>query len=117
MKKVTFEKRYDVEKGQKELSIIQAVEDKECDTKVRKSFTYHVTKLDEMKYQAEPPQINIRKAYDTKKKLEQFSFHVKGNFCLTHGRMPIQVDFEHKLNIDIVWKNKIFSPKKSVILT
>ena len=117
MKRVTFQKRYDAENGRKELSIIQKAEEKDCSTEVHKSFVYHVVKIPQMNTQFERPQIDIRKAYHTKKKLEQFRFHVKGSFCLTHEREAVQVNFEHTLEIEILWKNKIFSPKKSEILT
>jgi hypothetical protein len=84
---------------------------------VRKSFVYIVSPVDEIEANVRAPEIDIKKSFDTKKREEKFSFRVKGEFSITQGRRQFKVDFCHTLKIDIIWKGKIFSPKKSATLT
>ena len=92
-------------------------EDQDCRTHVRKSFVYIVTGAHQGESPIENPQIYVKKFFDTKLQHEKFSFRVKGAFYMTKDRVIYRVDFCHTLKIDIHWKNKIFSPKKSVTLT
>ncbi|MBF0522381.1 MAG: hypothetical protein HQL24_04905 [Candidatus Omnitrophica bacterium] len=120
MKRVIFKNKKDFEKGTKELSICQKIEDKDCITHIRKSFFYRVTevnKLTEEPEVPESPEIFITKSIDTKHKLEQVNLKCVGSFFMAHQRMILKVNFQHNLNIQIYWKTDIFSPKKSAILT
>ena len=117
MKNIIFRKSLDPETRTKSLSVQQNTEDKDCKTQVRKSFKYKVTDAQPGQAEATEPQIYIRKKFDTKKQIELFHFQVKGDFCVTHQRMSYSVQFEHSLEIEIHWKSKAFSPKKSVVLT
>ncbi len=116
MKEILFKKKIDLTNRIKSFSISSDSEDKECKTHVEKSFLYNVLLADKTE-DLEPPQIHIKKSIDTAKKLEKFNFQVKGSFYMTRDRVLIKVDFHHTLNIEIVWKTKIFSPKKSEVLT
>ena len=117
MKNITFKKSLNPQDRTKALSIEQKFEDTECKTKVLKNFFYSVTETKEVAPQVCEPHIYITKQLDTKKQLETFRFNVKGHFYITHNRMLMTINFEHVLDIQINWKTKHFSPKKSVVLT
>ena len=116
MKKILYKRRKNEKKRNKNLSICTFSEDKECFTRVHKSFQYHVSLTQAVNPKVETPQIFIKKHFDSKRKMEKFRFEVVGSFYMTHKRMLVKVDFNHTLNIRIIWK-KDFSPKKSEALT
>ena len=99
------------------ISLSEKSEDKDCKTIVRKHFVYIVSKVNAMEEQLPPPNVYIKKTFKTKQKIENFSFRVKGNFYLTKDRSIFLVGFCHSLKINIEWKQKDISPKKSVTLT
>ncbi|HNV23606.1 MAG TPA: hypothetical protein PLH56_03790 [Candidatus Omnitrophota bacterium] len=117
MKRVIFKNKKDYEKGTKELSLCQKIEDQDSITHITKRFFYHVTEIKSMVETSEAPQIYIVKNVDSKKKLEQVDLKCVGSFYMTHQRTFLKVNFQHTLNIQIYWKTDIFSPKKSAILT
>ena len=117
VKNILFEKRINLEKRVKSFSIHSKTEDKQCKTRIAKSFTYAVDRAREAKPTSKPPLIFIHKSFDTKERTEGFSFHVKGYFFVKHNRQLMKVRFNHTLDIEIQWKIKDFSPKKSASLT
>ncbi len=112
MKTILYKRRCDPQNRIKSFSILQENEDKECVTRIRKSFRYDVLNVDRVDPHAAPPNVYIKKYFGTGKKIEKFSFNVKGTFYLTHQQMLLKVDFSHALNIHIYWKIENFSPKK-----
>ncbi|HLF17668.1 MAG TPA: hypothetical protein VI749_02095 [Candidatus Omnitrophota bacterium] len=117
MKEVLLKRHCDPKHGMKRLSILQTNEEKECTTKVYKSFRYHVTKTETMEEQVAAPEIFITKNFDTKKGIERFTFTVHGMFYIKYHREILKVNFQHTLKIQIQWQTEIFSPKKSETLT
>lgn len=117
MKDILYKKRESLKHRRKMISIIEHTEDEKCRSAVHKSFVYIVTRADSVENTVAKPEIYIRKAFDTKLQEEKFSFRVKGCFYMARDRFIFKVDFCHTLRIDIVWKHKVFSPKKSVTLT
>ena len=112
MKNILFKKSIDKDKRKKSLSICQKTEDKESVTQVRKSFLYQVTDNNSIDPKAKPPEIHIKKSFDSRNKIEKFNFLVKGSFYMTHERVMVEVKFRHSLDIQIIWKKKVFSPQK-----
>ena len=83
MKEILFKKMSDLKRRTKHISIGQESEDKDCKTHVQKSFSYIVSRVDQAEEEVQPPQIYIKKAFNSKTLVEQFSFEVKGSFiCL-----------------------------------
>ncbi len=117
MKKVLYKRSVATDKRSKFLAVQTRSEDKDSKTLVRKSFMYKVAEAGTENPQIAAPQVFIKKSLDTKKRIERFQFRVQGAFYLNHNRMLMKVDFEHTLHILIFWKHKIFSPKKSAVLT
>lgn len=117
MREVLYEKRLDPAKRVKVFSIDSETVDKKCKTKICKSFRYKVDRARESDPRNKAPLIFIRKSFDTKRRIESFSFHVKGFFFISHGKELLRVRFNHALDITIHWNAKDFSPKKSVSLT
>ena len=117
MKDVLFESQIDLEKCRKNFSICSQTEDKSSKTKVQKSFTYVVDKVQGAAPVAKAPIVFIRKSFDKKKGVEEFGFHVRGYFLVNHEDILMKVLFHHTLDIEIEWKAKDFSPKKSESLT
>ena len=117
MRNITYKKKQSLEHRRKLISICEHSEDKECKTYVRKSFIYIVSKAETIEDQPKPPEVFIKKRFDTKSLTERFSFRVKGAFYINQERSLLKVNFCHALRIHIVWKSKLFSPKKSVTLT
>ena len=116
MRTIQYKKQHSLKHRRKVISINEHNEDKDCQTYVHKSFVYVVTQAAQVGDPLQDPQIFIRKQLDSKTNEEHFSFKVKGAFYMTRDRGFFKVDFCHALRIRIVWKNKIFSPKKSVTL-
>lgn len=117
MKDVLFESQIDLEKCKKNFSICSRTEDQTCQTQVQKSFTYVVDRADDAISEVKAPVVFIRKISDSKKGIEEFGFHVRGCFLVTHEDILMKVLFHHTLDIKIKWKAKNFSPKKSDSLT
>ena len=117
MKEVLFRKSLKPVKRIKSMAIGSVNEDKDSKTRIRKSFVYHVTPAQEAEKTVAAPQIYITKIFDSKSRVEKFHMIVKGSFYMTHNRFLVKVQFRHTLHIQIDWKTKIFSPKKSVALT
>jgi len=117
MRILQFKKKTDRNNHIKTFSITQKNEDKQCVTRVHKSFLYNVSHTAKIAPVIEQPQVYIKKCFDSEKSIEKLKFKVEGCFYVTHDRVLFRVDFKHSLIIHIKWKNKIFSPKKSEILT
>ena len=117
MKEIMFKKLSDLKKRTKHLSISQHSEDKDCKTHVQKSFSYIVSKMEGQEPEVVAPQVFIKKSLNTKTGVETFTFEVKGSFYMSYNRSMMKVRFHHTLNIEILWKEKVFSPKKSAVLT
>ena len=116
MKNILFKKLIDPEKNTKSLLIEQRFEDQECHSYVRKSFYYTAKPTVETQPQVVEPEMYIFKNFDSKKKVEMFSFHVHGNFYVTHQRTLLAISFYHTLDIQIQWKSKLTLPKKPAII-
>jgi len=90
-------------------------EEKECITDVRKNFIYVATEaLSEEKESI--PKVHIKKYYDSVSRDEKFSFRVKGFFYVNHSRRLMKVDYCHTLRINLHWKTKATTPKKTVTM-
>jgi hypothetical protein len=116
MKAITYQKTSNVDKGIKALAISSKTDNGDSLTEVKKSFSYHVYRVDQRTHEQPVPEIHITKSFDTKTNTEKFNFQVKGSFIMTQNRFFLKVDFHHTLDIQILWK-KDFSPKKSAVLT
>ncbi|MCK5581102.1 MAG: hypothetical protein KAJ18_07495 [Candidatus Omnitrophica bacterium] len=117
MKEILYKKRQSIKNRRKAISVNEYSEDKECKTHVSKGFVYIANRIKKAESKPVTPELFIRKSFDTKEMQEKFSFKVKGAFFITRGRHLFRVNFCHMLRIDISWKNKNFSPKKSATLT
>ncbi len=116
MKKVLHKTRVAFDNRIKMTKIIEDKEDKDCITKIRKSFVYVLTPVVAEAQTPAEPHIKIRKSFDTKTRDEKFSFRIKGSIYVDHNRRLIRVDYCHGLRIHLKWKTKVFSPKKSVTM-
>ena len=117
MKQLLFRKRRNIEKRSKTIVMKSVTEEKDSITSIRKSFLYAVSPADHEEPIVERPQMFIRKCVDSEKGTEKCRFRVKGYFYITHERRRLKITFHHNLNIVVTWKKKIFSPKKSEVLT
>ena len=105
MKQLTYQKTSNLDKGIKALSISSRTDNGDSLTEVKKSFSYHVYRVDQVSQENEAPQIYITKSFDNKNKTEKFNFQVQGSFTMTQNRFFLKVDFHHTLDIQILWKN------------
>jgi len=117
MKEVILSQHKSAQHGRKHFSILQRNEESDCSTRVYKSFRYQLDPNTPSARSDEAPDIYITKNFDTKRGIERFSFSVVGIFYLEDRIRLYKVNFQHTLKIQIKWKSKVFSPKKSVILT
>lgn len=117
MKEILYRKRQSLKYRRKLIAIQEHNEDKDCTTHIRKSFAYLVAMASPSDGALTEPQIFIKKYRDSKGQVENFSFRVRGAFYMERDRYMLKVDFCHTLKINIHWKNKVFSPNKSVTLT
>lgn len=117
MRTIQYKKKHSMKHRRKVISINEYNDDNDCRTYIHKSFVYIVSRVKGVGPALGEPHIYIRKHFDTKLHQEDFSFKVKGAFYMTRDRQVFKVDFCHALKIEIVWKSKVFSPKKSATLT
>ena len=117
MKEVVLSQHKNAQHGRKHFSILQRNEESDCSTRVFKSFRYQLDADTSSPRIEQAPDIYITKNFDTKRGIERFSFSVVGVFYLENRCHLYKVHFQHTLKIQIKWKSKVFSPKKSEILT
>lgn len=117
MKQVVYKKRTSQKHHRRVVSINEYNQDENVKTHVRKSFLYHVVPILDGDLEDCVPEVYINKHIDTKAQVEEFCFRVKGSFVTVSGANVVRVEFSHKLRISMEWKDKAFSPKKSVNLT
>ena len=117
MKKLTFQKSRNIKTHSKIIMITSHNEDSDSITDVRKSFCYMLSPADYGDEEVEAPQMYVRKNLDSRLGTEHCHFQVKGSFFITYQRHRLKVKFHHSLHIRVSWKKKVFSPKKSEVLT
>ena len=117
MKKIFFNKSTDTENRQKIIILSHVTEDKRSITSVTKRFNYRVSSVADVEPVLKSPDVFINKYFDKNVGVERFEFKVCGVFYAGKDRLLNRIDFEHNLEIEIYWKEKVFSPKKSVVLT
>jgi hypothetical protein len=99
----------------KVITLRERTDEKECVTDVRKNFIYLATEAQSEEKQS-VPRVYIRKSFDSVSRDEKFFFRVKGIFYVNHSRHLVQVDYCHTLRINLHWKVKVNSPKKTVTM-
>jgi hypothetical protein len=99
----------------KVITLREHAEEKECVTDVRKNFIYVATEAQSEEKQS-IPQVHIKKSFDSVHRNEKFSFRVKGFFYVNHSRRLMKVAYCHTLRINLHWKIKSSSPKKTVTM-
>ena len=99
----------------KAITLREHTEEDECVTDVRKNFIYVAAEVTHEEKQGEP-QVHIKKSFDSISRDEKFSFRVKGYFYVNHSRRLMKVDYCHTLRINLHWKVKTSSPKKTVTM-
>jgi hypothetical protein len=99
----------------KVITLREHADEKECVTDVRKNFIYLATEAQSEEKQP-VPQVHIAKSFDSVLRAEKFSFRVKGFFYVNHSRRLMKVAYCHTLRINLHWKTKVSSPKKTVTM-
>jgi hypothetical protein len=99
----------------KVITLREHSEEKECVTDVRKNFIYVAVEAQGQEEQS-IPQVHIAKAFDGVRGDEKFSFRVKGFFYVNHSRRLVKVAYCHTLRINLHWKIKATTPKKTVTM-
>ena len=99
----------------KVITLREHAEEKECVSDVRKNFIYVATEAQSEEKQS-IPQVHINKSFDSARGDEKFSFRVKGFFYVNHNRRLMKVAYCHTLRINLHWKVKATSPKKTVTM-
>ena len=99
----------------KVITLREHAEEKECVTDVRKNFIYLATEAQSEEPQI-TPRVHIKKSFDSVNRDEKFSFRVKGFFYVNHSRRLMKVDYCHTLRINLHWKIKSSTPKKTVTM-
>ncbi len=99
----------------KVISLREHADEKECVTDVRKNFIYVVNEA-QIEEKQSIPKVHIQKSFDSVSHDEKFSFRVKGFFYVNHSRRLMKVDYCHTLRINLHWKVKHVSPKKTVTM-
>ncbi len=117
MKHVIYKNRTSQRNHRKMISIHEFNQDQNVKTHVQKGFFYNIVPVTDQDTQDHIPEIYIQKRIDTKNQTEEFCFRVRGSFVTMTGTSVVRVEFSHKLRINMEWKDKAFSPKKSVTLT
>lgn len=96
------------------ITLREHAEEKESITDVRKNFIYIASEAHSE--EETQPKVHIKKSFDSVTRDEKFLFRVKGHFYVDHGRRRMKVDYAHSLRINLHWKSKTTSPKKTVTM-
>ena len=99
----------------KVITLREHTDEKECITDVRKNFIYLASEAQSEEEQS-IPRVHIAKSFDSVHRDEKFSFRVKGFFYVNHSRRLMRVDYCHTLRINLHWKIKTSTPKKTVTM-
>ena len=99
----------------KAITLREHTEEKECVTDVRKHFIY-LAREEQREEGQSIPHVHISKSFDSVSHDEKFSFRVKGFFYVNHARRLMKIDYCHTLRINLHWKDKDVSPKKTVTM-
>jgi len=99
----------------KVITLREHTDEKECVTDVRKNFIYVAAEAQSEEKQS-IPQVHIAKSFDSVRCDEKFSFRVKGFFYVNHSRRLMKVAYCHTLRINLHWKIKTSTPKKTVTM-
>ena len=99
----------------KVITLREHAEEKECITDVRKNFIYIASEAQAEEEQC-TPKVHIKKSFDSVTNDERFCFRVRGFFYVNHSRRLMKVDYSHTLKINLHWKTKATSPKKTVTM-
>jgi hypothetical protein len=99
----------------KVITLREHADEKECVTDVRKNFIYMAS---EAQSEGKPtiPLVHISKSFDSVLRDEKFSFRVKGFYHINRNRRLIKVTYRHTLTINLHWKVKAPSLKKTVTM-
>ena len=116
MKEVLHKKRDTLNHRGKIVTIEEHSEDQDCITMVRKNFLYMLGPSVDTMEELPTPEIKIKKSFDTKTREERFAFRIKGSFYTNRNRRLYKVLYAHTLKINLKWKSKVYSPKKSVTM-
>jgi len=109
-------KTQEILKGRgKVITLREHTEEEECITDVRKNFIYVATEA-QIEEKQSIPQVRIAKSFDSVRRDEKFSFRVKGFFYVNHSRRLMKVNYCHTLRINLHWKIKTSTPKKTVTM-
>jgi hypothetical protein len=99
----------------KVITLREHTDEKECVTDVRKNFIY-VAQEAQVEEAQSVPLVHIAKSFDSIRRDEKFSFRVKGFFYVNHSRRLMKVAYAHTLRINLHWKSKTSTPKKTVTM-
>ena len=99
----------------KVITLREHTDEKECVTDVSKNFIYVASEVQREEGQS-IPRVHIKKFFDSVSRDERFAFRVKGTFYVNHSRRLMKVDYCHTLRINLHWKFKGSTPKKSVTM-
>jgi len=99
----------------KVITLREHAEEKDCVTDVRKNFIYLAYEAQSEQEQS-VPKVHITKCFDSVTADEKFCFRVKGFFYVNQHRRLMKVAYSHTLRINLHWKIKTSSPKKSVTM-
>ena len=99
----------------KVITLREHADENECVTDVRKNFIYVAVEAQGQEEQS-IPQVHIAKSFDSVRGDEKFSFRVKGFFYVNHSRRLMKVAYCHTLRINLHWKIKATTPKKTVTM-
>jgi len=106
VKRVLLKNRNNEKKGIKALGISSHYEDKHTMTLVRKKYIYHFLRVQDQHYKKDDPQIRIKKTLNSKKRIKDFTFRVRGHFFVRHEGVLLEVKYRHYLNMQTIWKTK-----------
>ncbi|MDE2221512.1 MAG: hypothetical protein KGK03_00395 [Candidatus Omnitrophica bacterium] len=99
----------------KVITLREHTDEKECVTDVRKNFIYVAAEVP-MEERPAAPKVYIKKSFDSVTRDEKFFFRVKGILYVNHCRRVMQVAYCHTLRINLHWKVKTSTPKKTVTM-
>ncbi len=104
VREILYKNLTSIKNRRRVISVSEKSENKNYKTRVVKTFIYIMRKQTRVHDSLSEPLLNITKIYDTKTKIEKFSFRVKGILYIAKKDHFEEVVFCHSLRVDIIPK-------------
>lgn len=104
MREILYKNLTSAKKGRRAISVCERSQNKDCSTRVQRTFVYVIRSGVLSRKESPQPIFNIVKTFNTKTRMERFYFRMKGIFYVLQNDYFLEINFCHSLRIDVIPK-------------